>query len=79
MRSPERHDSPRTARWRGYTWGVLAVLTCPCHLPLLAGVLAGTTVGAFIGEHFGLAATALTALFLLSVVRALRAFRWWAS
>jgi EAL domain-containing protein (putative c-di-GMP-specific phosphodiesterase class I) len=37
----------------GYLWGALAVLTCPCHLPILAVVLAGTTAGAFIGEHWG--------------------------
>ncbi len=36
----------------GYLWGALAVLTCPCHLPILAAVLAGTTAGAFLGEHW---------------------------
>ena len=56
-------------------WGALAVLTCPCHLPILAVVLAGTTAGAFIGEHWGIAALTLTGLFILSVTRLLRAFR----
>lgn len=59
----------------GYLWGVLAVLTCPCHLPILAAVLAGTTAGAFLGEHWGVAALALTGLFVLAVTRLLRAFR----
>jgi mercuric ion transport protein len=59
----------------GYLWGALAVLTCPCHLPILAAVLAGTTAGAFFGEHWGIAALALTALFVLAVARLLRAFR----
>ena len=58
-----------------YLWGVLAVLTCPCHLPILAAVLAGTTAGAFLGEHWGVAALALTALFVLAVARLLRAFK----
>lgn len=62
-------------RWRAYTWGVLAALTCPCHLPILATVLAGTTVGAFIGDHWGIAAVALAGLFFLSLARAIRAFR----
>ncbi|EKF7421542.1 broad-spectrum mercury transporter MerE, partial [Pseudomonas aeruginosa] len=53
----------------------LAVLTCPCHLPILAVVLAGTTAGAFLGEHWVIAALGLTGLFLLSLSRALRAFR----
>ena len=42
------------------------MLTCPCHLPILAIVLAGTTAGAFIGEHWGIAALTLTGLFVLS-------------
>ena len=58
----------------GYRWGALFVLTCPCHLPILAIVLAGTTAGAFIGEHWGIAALTLTGLFVLSVVRLLQAF-----
>ncbi len=66
--------SPPVPRWRAYTWGVLAVLTCPCHLPLLAAVLAGTSVGAFVGDHWGVAALALAGLFVLSVTRVLRIF-----
>ncbi|MEN1471780.1 mercury resistance protein, partial [Pseudomonas aeruginosa] len=38
-------------------------------------VLAGTTAGAFIGEHWGIAALTRTGLFVLSVTRLLRAFR----
>jgi mercuric ion transport protein len=68
-------SSPPVPRWRAYTWGALAVLTCPCHLPLLAAVLAGTSLGAFVGDHWGVAALALTGLFFLFLMRALRAFR----
>lgn len=73
MPNPDSVGSPRTCR--AYTWGVLAVLTCPCHLPILAAVLAGTTAGAFIGAHWGIAAVALTGLFVLSVMRVLRTFK----
>ncbi len=66
--------SPPVPSWCEYTWGVLAVLTCPCHLPLLAAVLAGASVGAFVGDHWGVAALALTGLFVLSVTRVLRVF-----
>jgi len=66
--------SPSVPRWRAYIWGALAVLTCPCHLPLLAVVVAGTSVGAFVGDHWGVAALALTGLFLLSMTRVLRVF-----
>ncbi|ENZ8424341.1 TPA: mercury resistance protein [Escherichia coli] len=41
----------------------------------LWGALAGTTAGAFLGEHWGVAALALTGLFVLAVTRLLRAFR----
>lgn len=44
----------------------IAVLTCPCHLPILLAVLSGTALGALAGAHQGLAAIALTGLFLAS-------------
>ena len=47
MNSPERLPSETHKPITGYLWGALAVLTCPCHLPILAIVLAGTTAGAF--------------------------------
>lgn len=59
----------------GYLWAVLAVLTCPCHLPLLALALGGTAAGTFIGTHQGLSALALSALFLLFLAAAWRAFK----
>ncbi|HHK3947716.1 TPA: broad-spectrum mercury transporter MerE, partial [Pseudomonas aeruginosa] len=49
MNSPERLPTETHKPFTGYLWGALAVLTCPCHLPILAIVLAGTTAGAFIG------------------------------
>lgn len=75
MNSPERISAEKHKPFTGYLWGALAVLTCPCHLPILAAVLAGTTAGAFIGKHWGVAALALTSLFVLSVARLLRAFK----
>ncbi|GAA5090836.1 broad-spectrum mercury transporter MerE [Paenalcaligenes hermetiae] len=53
MNSPERLPTETHKPFTGYLWGALAVLTCPCHLPILAIVLAGTTAGAFIGEPSG--------------------------
>ena len=61
-------------RWRAYCWGVLAVLTCPCHLLLLTAVLAGTTAGAVIAAQWAFAAVTLTGLFGLSLTQAWRAF-----
>src|SRR5256885_14019305 len=56
MNNPERLPSETHKPITGYLWGGLAVLTCPCHLPILAVVLAGTTAGAFLGEHWVIAA-----------------------
>ncbi|HDV8720293.1 TPA: broad-spectrum mercury transporter MerE [Escherichia coli] len=63
MNAPDKLPPETRQPVSGYLWGALAVLTCPCHLPILAAVLAGTTAGAFLGEHWGVAALALTGLF----------------
>lgn len=75
MNGPEKLSATTCRSITGYLWGVLAVLSCPCHLPIFAAVLAGTTGGAFLSEHWGVAALALTGLFVLAVARLLRAFR----
>ena len=75
MNSSERVSLETRKPLTGYLWGALAVHTCPCHLPILAVVLAGTTAGAFLGEHWGIAALGLTGLFVLSLARAMRAFK----
>ena len=75
MNAPENLPTETRRPVSGYLWGALAVLTCPCHLPILAAVLAGTAGGAFLGELWVVAALALTGLFILSVARLLRAFR----
>ncbi|MBU2718287.1 broad-spectrum mercury transporter MerE [Acidithiobacillus ferridurans] len=56
-----------------YLWGELAVLTCPCHLLILAVVLAGTTPARSSVSIWVIAALGLTDLFLLSLSLALRA------
>lgn len=71
----DKAKSSKGSRWGAYVWGGLAVLTCPCHLPLLAAVLAGTTAGGVIGEHRGIAVAAATGLFVLFLTQAIRAFK----
>ncbi|TDJ19694.1 MAG: broad-spectrum mercury transporter MerE [Gammaproteobacteria bacterium] len=51
----------------GILWGTLAVITCPCHLPILAVVLSGTALGALLKEHFTLTLVLFSVLFLLSL------------
>jgi mercuric ion transport protein len=75
VREIEEATPPTGLRWRGYTWGLLAVLTCPCHLPVLALLLSDAAAGAVVGAHMGVAALVLAVLFALFLAAALRAFR----
>lgn len=70
-----QQNTVEQAGWRTYGWGLIAALSCPCHLLLLVALLAGTTTGAFIGEHWVVAALAMTGLFFVSLVRISRSFK----
>jgi mercuric ion transport protein len=39
---------------KGYLSIISALVLCPCHLPIYGAVLAGSTVGAAITDHYGL-------------------------
>ncbi len=49
-----------------YVMGAIAVLTCPCHLPILLLLLSGTAAGAFLSQNLGTAFLLLLPVFLLS-------------
>ncbi len=70
MTTPDRGESSRHRRY--YLFGALAVLTCPCHLPVFAMLLSGSAVGAFLSDHFGTALTIFFLLFVFSLAAALR-------
>ncbi len=65
--SPEAECAPSRAKRGGILWGTLAVITCPCHLLVLAVVLSGTALGALLQEHFTLTLVLFSLLFLLSL------------
>ncbi len=46
----------------------LAVVACPCHVPLIITLFAGTTFGASLASHTGLLYGAMTALFVGALV-----------
>ncbi len=48
---------------------------CPCHLALLLVVLAGTGVTGTLGPYLALAAVGFTGIFLLLVVRGVKALK----
>lgn len=57
-----------------YVMAAVAVITCPCHLPILLLALAGTGFGAALKDHLGLAVIAFTLVFVVSAWAALRLF-----
>ena len=54
---------------------LLALITCPCHVPLLALALSGTAAGALLAAHFETALMLFSVLFLLSVCAAIWVWR----
>jgi len=50
----------------------LAFVTCPCHLPILLVLLAGTSMGAYLKENLALAVIAVTGAFVTSLLLGLQ-------
>jgi len=53
----------------------LAVITCPCHLPLLLAILAGTALAGALSQYLAVAFVALTVIFVLSLGYGLKVWR----
>ena len=62
-------------RRRGHVYAVLALVTCPCHLPILAVLLSGSSAGVFLNDHFAIAVMIFSLLFVCSLVAAMRVLR----
>lgn len=52
---------------KGYLLFGVAFLACPCHLPLVLVVLAGTGLAGTLNQHFRLAFIALSLIFVVSL------------
>lgn len=48
----------------GYLLLITAALTCPCHLPILLALTAGTVIGFVLSSHLWLTALLLTMYFV---------------
>lgn len=71
---PEQGGRPRIGQ-RGWTrklWLWSAALTCPCHLPILLALTAGTAVGSFLSAYATPAFVAVLVYFLLALALGLR-------
>ena len=70
------HDSaPARRRLWSSALGLLALITCPCHVPLLALILSGTAAGALLAAHFETTLILFSVLFLLTVCAAIWVWR----
>ncbi|MBI4610253.1 MAG: mercury resistance protein [Candidatus Rokubacteria bacterium] len=68
-------DQAPPASLKGYVLLGLAVVTCPCHLPILLLVLAGTGLAGALSQYFGLAFLTLSVIFIVSLVFGLKALK----
>ncbi len=65
-------NTPPARGVKGYLMLGLAFVTCPCHLPVVLVLLAGTGMGAYVKENLVLSGIALTGVFLVSLLLGLR-------
>lgn len=59
---------------KGFFLG-LALFTCPCHLPLLIPLLAGTALGTFFAHNLVITAVGLGLIFATSLFLGLRGLK----
>jgi mercuric ion transport protein len=50
----------------------LAIVTCPCHVPVLVGLLAGTALGGWLQQHLLVAFLAMSGVFVLTLCHGLQ-------
>ena len=57
---------------RGYLAGVVAFVTCPCHLPVIWPILltltAGTAFGAWLAQNLLVVGAMMTVMFVIGLV-----------
>lgn len=68
-------DAPSRKPLKAYLLLGLAAVTCPCHLPLVLAILAGTALAGSLSQYFGLAFLVFTVIFVPTLYLGLRALR----
>lgn len=66
---------PRPRTLRGYLMLGVAFVTCPCHLPILAVLLAGTGAATYFKQNLWAIGGAVTTVFATSLIFGLRWIR----
>jgi mercuric ion transport protein len=52
----------------------IAALACPCHLPLVLILFAGTTLGAWMSQHSVVVTLVMLGVFVISLLYGVRGF-----
>ena len=73
LRKDAQQVAPPQGNAKKYLSLGLAVLTCPCHAPILVAVLAGTALGGWTSAHLSVVIPAMAGIFILSLLYGLRA------
>lgn len=60
------------SKLKGYVLLGTALIACPCHLPITLALLAGTSLGGFIGANLGLVMIGLAGYFIVALFVGLR-------
>ena len=60
-------------QWKQYLSVGVAMLTCPCHLPILVGALAGTTLGGWLSQYTLVVTLGMAGICLIAVLYSFRA------
>ncbi len=58
--------------WKSLLSLGLAAVACPCHLPIVAGLLAGTTLGAWLSQHSVIVTLVMLGVFVGALLYGLR-------
>ena len=59
--------------WKQYLSVGVAIITCPCHLPILVGALAGTMLGGWLSQHTLVVTLGMAGIFVLALLYSCRA------
>jgi mercuric ion transport protein len=54
--------------WKQYLSVGVAILTCPCHLPILIVALAGTALGGWLSQHALVVILGMAGMFVLALL-----------
>ncbi len=60
--------------WKHYLSLGVAVLACPCHLPLLVVALGGTALGGWLSQYTVVVALAMVGIFVLALLYGIGTF-----